>query len=114
MDTWQVRLTNGSHYGNIEEMRVISRRAIRTFSERHTDALGPLAHWANAVESADWRTPGDARKTFNTADFVSNLAVFDVGGNKYRVITFVQYRRKLVYIKEVLTHHEYGKGAWRP
>ena len=94
-------------------MRVISRRAIRTFSERYADALSPLTHWANAVEATNWRTPSDVRGTFNTADFVGELTVFDVGGNKYRVITFIHYRRRVVYIKAVLTHEQYNKGAWR-
>ena len=73
-------------------VRVISRRAIRSFGERHPEALEPLMHWANATEVVDWRTPGDVRRTFNTADFVGDLTVFDVGGNKYRVIAFVHYR----------------------
>lgn len=96
-----------------EVVRVISRRAIRTFAERYPDARGPLLHWAEATESVDWRTPGDVRGTFNTADFVGDLTVFDVGGNKYRVIAFVHYRRRVVYIKDVLTHREYDKGAWK-
>ena len=59
-------------------MRVISRRAIRTFAERYRDALEPLLHWANATEAVDWRTPRDVRRTFNSADFVGDLTVFDV------------------------------------
>ena len=57
--------------------------------------------------------PQDLRRTFGTADFVEDLTVFNVGGNKYRVIAFVHYRRRAVYIKDVLTHREYDKGAWR-
>ena len=94
-------------------MRVISRRAIRLFAERHPDALEPLQHWANATESVDWKSPADVRRTFNTADFVGDLTVFDVGGNKYRLIAFVHYRRQAVYIKEILTHAQYNKGAWK-
>jgi mRNA interferase HigB len=94
------------------KVRVISRRAIRTFAERYPDALEPLLHWANATESVDWKTPGDVRRTFNSADFVGDLTVFDVGGNKYRLVAFVHYRQRAVYIKHVLTH-EYDKGAWK-
>ena len=75
-------------------VRVISRRAIREFAEDHEDALEPLLHWANATEALDWRTPADVRRTFNTADFVGDLTVFDIGRNKYRLIAFVHYRRK--------------------
>jgi mRNA interferase HigB len=70
-------------------------------------------NWANAVEAADWSTPTDVRRTFNSADFVGDLTVFDVGGNRFRVIAFVHYRRRAVFIKAVLTHREYDKGAWR-
>jgi len=69
---------------------VISRRAIRSFAERRPEALEPLLLWASATESADWRSPADVRLTFNTAYFVGELTVFDVGRNKGRVIVFVQ------------------------
>lgn len=94
-------------------VRVISRRAIRAFVGRDPEALVPLLHLAHAVEAADWRTPGDVRRMFGTADFVEDRTVFNVGGNKYRVITFVHYRRRAVYIKDVLTHRECDKGAWK-
>lgn len=94
-------------------MRVISRRAIREFAERHPEAFEPLIRWAKITETVVWRTPADLRRTFHTADFVGDLSVFDVGGNKYRLIAFVHYRRRAVYIKKVLTHKEYEKGAWK-
>ncbi len=94
-------------------MGVISRRAIRKFAAGRPEALEPLRHWANAIEAVEWRNPGDVRRTFNTADFVGDLTVFNVGGNKYRVIAFVHYRRNAVYIKNVLTHKEYDKGVWK-
>ena len=71
-----------------------------------------VVHWANANKALDWRTPADVRRTFNSADFVGGLTVFDIGGNKYRLIAFVHYRRKAVYIKRILTHKDYGKGTW--
>ena len=55
----------------------------------------------------------DVRRTFNSAAFVGDLTVFDVGGNKYRVVAFVHYRRRALFIKYVLTHREYDKGAWK-
>ncbi len=94
-------------------MRVISRRAIRDFAENHEDALESLLHWANATEALDWRTPADIRRTFRSADFVGGLTVFNIGGNKYRLIAFVHYRRKVVYIKRILTHKDYEKGTWK-
>jgi mRNA interferase HigB len=96
-------------------VRVISRRVLREFAERHPKAWDSLRNWANAVESAEgWISPADVRRTFNSADFVDKMTVFDVGGNKYRVITFIHYRRRAVYVKHVLTHQEYSKGTWKP
>lgn len=95
------------------EVRVISRRTIREFAAQHPDALHPLLHWAKAAEASSWQTPADLRSTFNSADFVDDLTVFNIGGNKYRLIAFVQYQREIVYIKAVLTHKDYDKGAWK-
>ena len=94
-------------------MRVISRRAIRDFAKNHPDALTPLLYWADVTEQAEWRNPADVRAIFNTADFVGELTVFDIGGNKYRLIAFIHYRRRVVFIKWILTHKEYDKGAWK-
>jgi mRNA interferase HigB len=94
-------------------VRVISRRAIRDFAKNHPDALTPLLYWADVTEQAEWRNPADVRAIFNTADFVGELTVFDIGGNKYRLIAFIHYRRRVVFIKWILTHKEYDKGAWK-
>ncbi|MGI8744995.1 MAG: type II toxin-antitoxin system HigB family toxin [Bryobacteraceae bacterium] len=49
-------------------------------------------HWADAVESSTWRNPGDLKATFASASFVSDLTAFNIGGNKFRIATFVHYR----------------------
>jgi len=92
---------------------VISRRALRSFWELHPDSEKPLLHWLNTAEAATWSNPADLKFAFNSVDFVGDLTVFDVGGNKYRLITFVHYQRGIVYVKNVLTHKEYDKGAWK-
>ena len=94
-------------------MRVISRRAIREFSQVWPDAWGPLNRWAQIVEAASWTTPAAILRSMNTADFVGEVVVFDIGGNKYRLIAYVHYRQQAVYIKHILTHKEYDKGEWR-
>ncbi|MGA2592530.1 MAG: type II toxin-antitoxin system HigB family toxin [Bryobacteraceae bacterium] len=54
--------------------------------------------------------PGALKADFGSADFVGDLTVFNVGGNKYRLIAFVHYRRQIVYIKHILTHEKYDEG----
>lgn len=94
-------------------MRIISKRRIREFAKRFPKAAEPLKHWANAVQSAAWSDPGALKAGFGSADFVGDLTVFNVGGNKYRLIAFVHYRRQIVYIKRILTHEEYDEGEWK-
>jgi len=55
----------------------------------------------------------DLRATFPSADYVDGLTVFNIGGNKYRLIASIHYNRKKVYIRAVLTHQEYDRGEWK-
>ena len=53
------------------------------------------------------------KRVFNTADKVGDLVVFNIGGNKYRLVAYVQFERQIVYVKAVMTHAEYDKGDWK-
>jgi len=92
-------------------MQVIARRTLRQFWERHPQAGGPLRVWFALVAKARWRTPADVKKQFGTSvDFVGdNRLIFDLGGNKYRLIAHVSYRFGRVLVKFVGTHKEYDK-----
>jgi mRNA interferase HigB len=94
-------------------LRIVSKKRIRDFSQQFKAAVEPLRHWANVVEESSWTNPGDLKAMFGTADFVGDLTVFDIGGNKYRLIAFVHFRRQIVYIKHILTHKQYDKGDWK-
>ncbi len=90
-------------------MRVVSEKRIRKFIEQDAQSADAMWHWADSIESANWRNPGDLKATFASASFVGDLTVFNVGGNKYRVAAFVHYRKQIVYIKRIGTHEEYDK-----
>jgi len=94
-------------------VRVVSKRRVREFGARFPKAAEPLRHWVNAVRAARWRNPGALKADFRSADFVGDLTVFNVGGNKYRLIAFVHYLRQIVYIKHILTHEGYDEGKWK-
>jgi mRNA interferase HigB len=65
------------------------------------------------VKSSSWKDPADLKRTFGTVDFVRDKTVFDLGGNKFRSIAFVHYRRQIVFVKHVLSHAEYDQGDWK-
>lgn len=95
-------------------MNVVSHKAIRTFCEKHRDASSPLDHWYRVARRATWVNLMDVKQTFNTAGFVAPYFVFDIGGNKYRLIAEINFSRNLLFIRGIMTHKEHTKGAWKP
>lgn len=87
----------------------MTERRIREFIAQEPRSAEAMWNWADAIESASWRNPGDLKRTFASASFVSGLTVFNVGGNKYRIATFVHYAKQIVYIKTIGTHEEYDR-----
>lgn len=91
-------------------MKVVSRPKLRDFWERPEcqDAKQPLLSWLKEVERAEWKGPADVKKLYRSADLVGDgRIVFNIGGNKYRLVVWVKYSIKLVLIKWVGTHEEY-------
>ena len=79
----------------------------------HPHSEGPLAEWFDVVSDANWQSFADVKKSYNSTDKVGSKTVFDVGGNHYRVVTFIDYESQRVYIRAVLDHKEYDKGNWK-
>lgn len=99
-------------------MRVISKKRLKDFWEGLPAAKMALEQWYKIVGSADWRHFSDIRKTFNHADLAKTnkgypVVIFDVGGNKYRIIAAVHYDRKICYVLRVLTHKQYDTNQWK-
>ncbi len=93
-------------------MRIIAVGTLRDFWSRrgHGDAEQPLRAWVHTVKAANWERPVDAKAMFRTADILSgDRIVFNIGGNKYRLVAAVHYRGKRVFIRFVGTHAEYDK-----
>ena len=88
------------------------------FAERHPDAVEPLDRWYRIARCAPWASLAEVRVEFPHADIVrvasGNLVtVFNVAGNKYRLITAIHYNRQVIYTLRVLTHAEYSRGRWK-
>lgn len=90
-------------------MRVIARRMLRDFWESgHADAEGPLKSWYAEASRATWTGPADIKARYASASIVdAERVVFDIGGNKYRLVVKVWYAGAAVYIKFVGTHGDY-------
>lgn len=94
-------------------MKIISNSALRAFSALHTQAGEPLQGWRRVIEKNRFGHWAELKTAFNAIDKVGELTVFDIGGNKYRLIAYIRFEKKIVYIKAVLTHQDYEKGAWK-
>jgi mRNA interferase HigB len=96
------------------KMKIISNSALRAFAAEHPQADAPLKGWRRVVEKNRYANWSDLKASFNSVDRVGDLVVFDIGGNKYRLISYIRFEKQIVYIKAVLTHQDYDKGAWKP
>jgi mRNA interferase HigB len=94
-------------------MRIISNSALRSFAVENPRADEPLQGWRRVIEKNRFGNWADLKAAFNTIDKVGDLTVFDIGGNKYRLITYIRLEKQIVYIKAMLHHRDYDKGAWK-
>jgi mRNA interferase HigB len=93
-------------------MRIISRRTLRAFWEQagRGYAEQPLKAWFREVEHADWAKPADVKQAFRSASLVGNgRVVFNIAGNKYRLVVRINYPYRVVYIRFIGTHGEYDE-----
>jgi mRNA interferase HigB len=99
-------------------MRVIKPSRVREFAEKFPDAAASLMAWLKMTREADWQSLADVRVTFPNADGVTVksrhvVTVFNVGGNKYRLIVAIKYKWSVVYVLQFLTHAQYNKESWK-
>ncbi len=94
-------------------MKLVSNRALWEFSAAHPPADEPLQAWRRVIEHSHPQHFGDLRRIFASVDKVGERYVFNIGGNKYRLIATIAYRIQTVFVKQVLTHTDYDKGAWK-
>ena len=94
-------------------LHVITRRKLLDASAIHPELTGPLDIWFRLAKRARWKSLDEVRSDFPSADSVGKLTVFNIKGNHYRLIAELNYGAGRVYIRHVLTHAEYDKGAWK-
>lgn len=94
-------------------MHIITRKRLLEFGEKHPPTISALDHWYRTAKHNDFASFSELQETFSGVDQVGRLVVFDIGGNKARLIAYVVYRKKRIYIRHILTHKEYDKGKWK-
>lgn len=93
-------------------MRLISNKALREFAARQREASEPLQAWRKLIERNAFDGFADLRRVFSTVDKVGDYFVFNIAGNRYRLIAAIHFNTQTLYVRAVLTHAEYDH--WRP
>jgi len=94
-------------------MHIITRKRLIEFTKMYPSCSSAIESWYRIVKCTDFKSFAELRQTFPGADKVNNLTVFNIGGNKARLIAAIHYNTQRIYIRHVLTHKEYDRGYWR-
>lgn len=94
-------------------MHIISYKKIKVFCDKHPNATNSLNHWYKIVKCENLKMFADIKKLFSSADQVGNFVVFNIGGNKFRLVAFLRYGKGRLFIRHILTHTEYDRGKWK-
>jgi mRNA interferase HigB len=94
-------------------MRVIALRTLKQFVDsrpEHGDARGPVLAWYRQVLGADWALPADVKREFGNASVLRDgRVVFNIAGNKYRIVVWINYPHRVVYVRFIGTHAQYDR-----
>jgi mRNA interferase HigB len=94
-------------------MHVITRKRLNEFAKLYPDTKNALSQWYQLVKENEFSSFVELRQMLPSADQVGKLTVFNIGGNKVRLIAAIHYNRQKIYIRAVLTHSEYDEGKWK-
>lgn len=94
-------------------MHVISRKKLKEAASRYPELEPALDAWFRIAKRAAWQDLTEVRRTFASADAVEKWTVFNMKGNKYRLIAEINYKFRRIYVRHVLTHAEYDREKWK-
>ena len=94
-------------------MHVITRKRLNEFAEKYPETKSALAHWYGLAKRNNFSNLAELKTIFAAADQVGKFTVFNIGGNKVRLIAAIHYNRNRIYVRAVLTHAEYDEGKWK-
>src|SRR5262245_20400793 len=96
-----------------QDMHIITRKRLNEFAEQHPETKSALERWYREMKRRTFASFAEVQSVFPAADHVGKLTVFNLGGNKVRLIAAIHYHRRRVYIRAVLTHQEYDENKWK-
>jgi mRNA interferase HigB len=99
-------------------VHVVSQRALlREFADKHADSATPLRAWFKLARRGHFQNFAELKHTFASVDMVPvkgrDFYVFNIGGNKYRLIAAIHFNTQRLFVRQVLTHSEYNTGRWK-
>jgi len=94
-------------------MRIISKKRLREFWETEKQSEIPLDTWHKSVSKKIWQNLADLQADYPSADLVGKYVVFNIGGNKYRLVVKIEFLKRTIYIKYVLTHKQYDNISFK-
>lgn len=94
-------------------MHIITQKRIWDAKKKYPESANALDGWYRIIKKNQFSNFAELKRVFNSIDKVGHLSVFDIGGNKLRLIATIHFQRQKVYIRHILTHIEYDKGTWK-
>ena len=98
-------------------MRIVSRKAIREATAKHSECecewAASLNAWYKITKNADWKNFADLRNSWKNSDMVGRFVVFDISHNRCRLIATIKYKWRMVYIRRILSHAKYDEKEWQ-
>jgi mRNA interferase HigB len=98
-------------------VHVISQKALREFERKHTDAATPLRAWLKLTRHGSFQNLAELKRTFASVDLIPvkgrDFYVFNIGGNKYRLIAAIHFNTQRLFVRQILTHPEYDTERWK-
>lgn len=94
-------------------MEIFGKEILDEFAGLHKHADAPLKRWLSHTRQSQWNNFNELKETFGTADYYRGAVIFNIGGNKFRLIAIVIYDEKKVYIDQILTHRDYDENKWK-
>lgn len=94
-------------------MKPLNQRRLKDYIAQHADAEAVLRSWWRIVQTVEWHNFSDVRQTYNSASYVDPYTVFNIKGNDYRLVTYIDFEEQYVVMKWFGSHAEYDRGEWK-